>query len=108
MMTDVDIESMYFQVRSYSLFLILLGAQINMATAAVETKNSSDVGQKVTVAVRYRPLSPDELAKEEISIVTSDDTSIELQDPSSEEKKKFTFDHVYSDKVSQTKVQGGA
>lgn len=77
-----------------------------MAAAAVEAKNSSDVGQKVTVAVRYRPLSPDELAKEEISIVTSDDTSIELQDPSSEEKKKFTFDHVYSDKVSQTKVFG--
>ena len=68
-----------------------------MATAAAETKTSSRLEKNVTVAVRYRPLSPAEIANDDVIIVKSKDAkTIELQDLSSDanNSKIFTFDHV--------------
>ena len=75
-----------------------------MATAAAEAKTSSSVDKNVTVAVRYRPLSETEAKNEDLIIVESNDgKSIDLLDPSNK-AKKFTFDHVYSEKISQKQV----
>lgn len=75
-----------------------------MATAAAEAKTSSRVEKNVTVAVRYRPLSEIEAQNEDLIIVESKDgKSIDLLDPSNK-AKTFTFDHVYSDKISQKQI----